>query len=372
MVFEWEAATRLCGGGWDACGGLAGLLRGLPGGASYEDGMRQRPRGGCGTTRLTARQFPAAKSALGTMPAPRRIRRAVVVFAAASALSPGAKTPAAQSRSHFRRARGVEPGAAAAPFRPRRSVACRAANDDDAPQPAFGAERRRRRPALSNLASVQRTVDEKPPLDDDRPPTGAVLESLVAGERELYESTHERIGAGLKDLTNWAGFMFRANAMGLTEQVDLSKSVKDRIRHAVSVAKGEAPALVDKEETDVEDDWADIHADILVEEDEEDDLEPFERRELRDNDNLDLVKVDLVADDITEEEWADIQEAAFEVDTAVIDDKVMKGKWTIRNGKPSFKPWRFWPAQTPEERAAEAETMARVSAALRGEDPDEI
>ena len=306
------------------------------------------------------------------MPSPRRIRRAVVVFTAASALAPSSKTPV-QSRRTFRPRRSAAgPGDASGPFRPRRSVACRAGTDDDAPQPAFGAERRRRRPALSNLASVQRTVDEKPPLDDDRPPTGAVLESLVAGERELYESTHERIGAGLKDLTNWAGFMFRANAMGLTEQVDLSKSVKDRIQHAVSVAKGEAPAIIEKEDNDIEDDWADIHADASLEIDDEDDLEPFERREMRVNDDLDLVKVDLVADDITEEEWADIQEAAFEVDTAVIDDKVMKGKWTIRNGKPTFKPWRFWPAQTPEERAAEAETMARVSAALRGEDPDEI
>ena len=254
----------------------------------------------------------------------------------------------------------------------RRSVACRAANDDDAPQPAFGAERRRRRPALSNLASVQRGVDEKPPLDDDRPPTGAVLESLVAGERELYESTHERIGAGLKDLTNWAGFMFRANAMGLTEQVDLSKSVKDRIRHAVSVAKGEAPALIEKDDSDIEDDWADIHADSMVEEEDEDELEPYERREMREDDDLDMVKVDLVADDVTAEEWADIQEAAFEVDTAVIDDTVMKGKWTIKNGKPTFKPWRFWPAKTAEEQFAEAEAMDRVLSALRGEDPDEI
>ena len=316
--------------------------------------------------------FPQRKSAPETMPSPRRIRRAVVVFTAASALAPSSKTPV-QSRRTFRPRRSAAgPGDASGPFRPRRCVACRAGTDDDAPQPAFGAERRRRRPALSNLASVQRTVDEKPPLDDDRPPTGAVLESLVAGERELYESTHERIGAGLKDLTNWAGFMFRANAMGLTEQVDLSKSVKDRIQHAVSVAKGEAPAIIEKEDNDIEDDWADIHADASLEIDDEDDLEPFERREMRVNDDLDLVKVDLVADDITEEEWADIQEAAFEVDTAVIDDKVMKGKWTIRNGKPTFKPWRFWPAQTPEERAAEAETMARVSAALRGEDPDEI
>merc|ERR1719333_668772 len=159
--------------------------------------------------------------------------------------------------------------------------------------------------------------------------------------------------------------------MGLTEQVDLSKSVKDRIQHAVSVAKGEAPALVDKEETDVEDDWADIHADASLEIDDEDDLEPFERREMRVNDDLDLVKVDLVADDVTAEEWADIQEAAFEVDTAVIDDTVMKGKWTIKNGKPTFKPWRFWPAKTAEEQFAEAEAMDRVLSALRGEDPDE-
>ena len=151
------------------------------------------------------------------------------------------------------------------------------------------------------------------------------LESLVAGERELYESTHERIGAGLKDLTNWAGFMFRANAMGLTEQVDLSKSVKDRIRHAVSVAKGEAPAIIEKDDSDIEDDWADIHADSMVEEEDEDELEPYERREMREDDDLDMVKVDLVADDVTAEEWADIQEAAFEVDTAVIDDTVMKG-----------------------------------------------
>ena len=232
------------GGAWDACGPLAGVFERAAGGASYEDGAC--PANFCLLSTpplLTAVRIAAAEIARATMPSPRRIRRAVVVFAAASALSPGAKQLAQSRRPNFRRARGVEPGAAAAPFRPRRSVACRAGNDDDAPQPAFGAERRRRRPALSNLASVQRGVDEKPPLDDDRPPTGAVLESLVAGERELYESTHERIGAGLKDLTNWAGFMFRANAMGLTEQVDLSKSVKDRIRHAVSVAKGEACLL---------------------------------------------------------------------------------------------------------------------------------
>ena len=307
-----------------------------------------------------------------TMPSPRRIRRAVVLFAAASALAPRSK-PGVQSRRTFRPRRSAAgPSDAAAPLLRRRSVACRAAGDDDAPQPAFGAERRRRRPALSNLASVQRGADEKPPLDDDRPPTGAVLESLVAGERELYESTHERIGAGLKDLTNWAGFMFRANAMGLTEQVDLSKSVKDRIRHAVSVAKGEAPAIIEKDDSDIEDDWADIHADSMVEEEDEDELEPYERREMREDDDLDMVKVDLVADDVTAEEWADIQEAAFEVDTAVIDDTVMKGKWTIKNGKPTFKPWRFWPAKTAEEQFAEAEAMDRVLSALRGEDPDEI
>ena len=89
-------------------------------------------------------------------------------------------------------------------------------------------------------------------------------------------------------------------------------------------------------------------------------------------DDLDMVTVDLVADDVTAEEWADIQEAAFEVDTAVIDDTVMKGKWTIKNGKPTFKPWRFWPAKTAEEQFAEAEAMDRVLSALRGEDPDEI
>ena len=176
----------------------------------------------------------------------------------------------------------------------------------------------------------------------------------------------------MKDLTNWAGFMFRANAMGLTEQVDLSKSVKDRIRHAVSVAKGEAPAIIEKDDSDIEDDWADIHADSSLEIDDEDDLEPYERRNMREADDLDMVKVDLVADDVTAEEWADIQEAAFEVDTAVIDDTVMKGKWTIKNGKPTFKPWRFWPAKTAEEQFAEAEAMDRVLSALRGEDPDEI
>ena len=67
-----------------------------------------------------------------------------------------------------------------------------------------------------------------------------------------------------------------------------------------------------------------------------------------------------------------ISEAAFEVATAVIDDKVMKGKWTIKDGKPTFKPWRFWPAKTAEEQFAEAEAMDRVLSALRGEDPDEI
>ena len=71
--------------------------------------------------------------------------------------------PGVQSRRTFRAAKRRGPGDAAAPFLRRRSVACRAANDDDAPQPAFGAERRRRRPALSNLASVQRGVDESRP-----------------------------------------------------------------------------------------------------------------------------------------------------------------------------------------------------------------
>ena len=136
---------------------------------------------------LTAVRSAAVARTAETMHSPRRIRRAAVLFAAASALAPSLKT-GVQSRRSFRPRRSAAgPSDAAAPFLRRRSVACRAANDDDAPQPAFGAERRRRRPALSNLASVQRGVDEKPPLDDDRPPTGAVLESLVAGERELYE-----------------------------------------------------------------------------------------------------------------------------------------------------------------------------------------
>ena len=148
----------------------------------------------------------SAVLATETMPSPRRIRRAgQSLFAAASALAPRSK-PGVQSRRTFRPRRSAAgPSDAAAPFLRRRSVACRAANDDDAPQPAFGAERRRRRPALSNLASVQRGADEKPPLDDDRPPTGAVLESLVAGESELYESTHERIGAGLKRFDELGG-----------------------------------------------------------------------------------------------------------------------------------------------------------------------
>ena len=47
----------------------------------------------------------------------------------------------------------------------------------------------------------------------------------------------------------------------------------------------------------------------------------------------------------------------------------MKGKWTIKNGKPTFKPWRFWPAKTAEEQGAEAEAMDRVSGAATGEDP---
>ena len=109
----------------------------------------------------------------------------------------------------------------------------------------------------------------------------------------------------------------------------------------------------------------------MVEEEDEDELEPYERREMRENDDLDMVKVDLVADDVTAEEWADIQEAAFEVDTAVIDDTVMKGKWTIKNGKPTFKPWRFWPAKTAED-SSPRRRCDRVLSALRGEDPDDL
>ena len=134
-----------------------------------------------------------------------------------------------QSRRTLSPARSAAgPSDAAAPLLRRRSVACRAANDDDAAQPAFGAERRRRRPA-PNLASVQRNVDEKPPLDDDRPPTGAVLESPGGGRaRTLRVDARKDRPPRLKDLTNWAGFMFRANAMGLTEQVEGRRSVKDR------------------------------------------------------------------------------------------------------------------------------------------------
>lgn len=295
-----------------------------------------------------------------TMRRTRRLRRTAFVVASCAALTPNTLTPLSRRRPLRR---GAGSGDAAAPASRRRATICRAAEKDDAP--AFG--RRRRRPALSNLASVQKNMnDEAPPLDGDRPPTGAVLESLVTGERELYESTHERVSAGLKELTEWAGFMFRANAMGLTEQVDLSKSVKDRVRHAVSVAKGEAYSTkaVD-EDADVEDDWADIHADhdpVLM--DEDDALEPFERRELRDG--LEVEVVSVPPDLVSAEEWARISSSAFEVDTAVIDDKVMKGKWVVKDGKPSFKPWRFWPAETDEDRELREAELERVRLVLKG------
>ena len=75
----------------------------------------------------------------------------------------------------------------------------------------------------------------------------------------------------------------------------------------------------------------------------------------------DMVTVDLVADDVTAEEWADIQEAAFEVDTAVIDT-VMKGKDIKMK---TYRPWRF--GHETAEQAAEAEPDRVLL--LRGEDP---
>ena len=325
----------------------------------------------------------SARGKRPTMRRTRRLRRTAFVVASCAALAPNTLTPLSRRRPLRRGAGSSDAGApsssrgatvccaaagddAPATTNSRRATVRRAAADDDAPATPF---QRRRRPALSNLASVQKNMsDEAPPLDDDRPPTGAVLESLVTGERELYESTHERVSAGLKELTEWAGFMFKANAMGLTEQVDLSKSVKDRVRHAVSVAKGEAYSTkaVD-EDADVEDDWADIHADhepVLV--DEDDALEPFERRELRDG--LDLETVSVAPDLLTEAEWARIADAAFEVDTAVIDDKVMKGKWIVKDGKPTFKPWRFWPAETAEDRELREAELERVRLVLKGEE----
>lgn len=171
--------------------------------------------------------------------------------------------------------------------------------------------------------------------------------------------------------------MARANAMGLTDGQDLSKSVRDRFDHAVRVARGEAPgrgAAADDDAVEAEADWADIHvaddefgasADFEEDDDDSETPEPFELRDLReatlDDDLLDVVEV------LNRDEWALIEDAAFEVDTQVIDDRVMKGRWTVKNGKSSFKPWRFWPASTEDEQLSRAAEMERVRRALAGD-----
>ena len=86
MGFEWEAATRLWGGAWDACGALGGVLERAARPASDAKALVPASCVFAGTApSLTAARIAAAKIARATMPSPRRIRRSVVFFAAASA-----------------------------------------------------------------------------------------------------------------------------------------------------------------------------------------------------------------------------------------------------------------------------------------------
>lgn len=137
------------------------------------------------------------------------------------------------------------------------------------------------------------------------------LSDALARAEVLSSRACDRVRRGLSEFYRWSTFMARANAMGLTQGLDMSRQIAQRVRliGTASDSDDEFAALAD--------DWANIHL-------EEDDLEePLDE-------DFEVVR-------LAPDEWDRITAAAFEVDTQVVYDTVIKGRWTVRGGKCHFE-----------------------------------
>ena len=168
-------------------------------------------------------------------------------------------------------------------------------------------------------------------------------------ERDLVGRLHD----ASSEFLQWLTFMPRANTLGLTDDLDVSEQLADRVRHSVNVAAGRSepqPVIRDdprfQDDADdryaddaLRDDWAAIHLEAgnddaaLFDDDDDDDDDaapwPPAAAWVDDND------VDVVS--VGASEWEEITATAFEVDTQVIEDTVLKGRWSVKNGRTVFE-----------------------------------
>ena len=167
----------------------------------------------------------------------------------------------------------------------------------------------------------------------------ADVDIVVTGE--LWE----RAAEGLAEFVRWSTSLARANAMGLTENLNLRSSLLVRLevlRNSVDENQKVRESHLDDDL--LRHDWAAIHTvpsahDDLLEDDDDDFDFYFDDDDLlsggssKNDDNEDpyfeVVK-------IQPNEWAQITQSSFEVDSQVVYDTVIRGKWTVKNGKCHF------------------------------------
>jgi len=194
--------------------------------------------------------------------------------------------------------------------------------------------------------------------------TSAAVERLEAveaaakhGYSELWgagASAGERLAAGFRDLAQWAGWIVRANAMGLTETIDMSAAVRERLARTADVAAGRdrgyaAPRAAADADADaaLADDWSAIHVSRAPRDfyDDDDDDDGGGGGGDDDDDDALLASLlaatggaddDLVADTVAPDDWARIRASASEIDTQVLYDTVAKGRWVVKDGKTTF------------------------------------
>mmetsp|Transcript_3358 Transcript_3358/g.4422 ORF Transcript_3358/g.4422 Transcript_3358/m.4422 type:complete len:140 (-) Transcript_3358:482-901(-) len=80
----------------------------------------------------------------------------------------------------------------------------------------------------------------------------------------------------------------------------------------------------------LENDWSAIHTPLLTSHTSPHTPRYFSKEEHHhDNDDFDLVT-------ISPDEWAQITSESFEVDTQIVYDTVIKGRWSVKNGRCHF------------------------------------
>ena len=114
------------------------------------------------------------------------------------------------------------------------------------------------------------------------------------------------------EFLEWTAFIVRANALGLTRNVNLMSSLRERIKVVKWRVNRNDTVVGDN----LRDDWTAIHTPNVA---------------YTPSDDFDIV-------DVEPDEWAHITATSFEVDTQVIVDTVIKGKWTVKDGKCHFLP----------------------------------